>query len=305
MRLDIDRSLAYDRRSMTTTARARTITLGHSPDPDDAFMFYALAAGKIDLGDYRFVHELADIETLNRRARARELDLTAVSFAAYPAIAPDYQLLDCGASIGDGYGPLLVARSRAIPPLDEATIAIPGERTTAVLALRLYAAETSPGVELRTRVVPFDRIAETVADDSADLGLLIHEGQLTYRESGLEPVLDLGRWWQETTGLPLPLGGNAIRRELGTEAIADVARLLRRSIEYGLTHRSEALVHAGSFGRGLKSEQTDRFVGMYVNEWTLDLGERGRQALKLLLERGHAAGLLPPVPKLDFVAAGR
>ena len=285
----------------------RTITLGHSPDPDDAFMFYALAAGAIPTGPYRFVHELADIETLNRRALAEELDLTAVSFAAYPHLARSYQLLACGASVGDGYGPLLVGRSARVPiaeALAQATIAIPGQRTTAALALRLYAAAVAPGLELRTRVVPFDRILDEVRGDGADLGLLIHEGQLTYAASGLEPVVDLGRWWRDETGYPLPLGGNAVRRGLGPETIADVCDCLRASIEYGLAHRREALAHAGSFGRGLDAAATDRFVGMYVYEWTLDLGDRGRRAVALLLERAHAAGLVPAVGEIDF-ARGR
>jgi len=282
----------------------RTITLGHSPDPDDAFMFYALASGAIDTGVYQFVHELGDIETLNRRAMARELELTAVSFAAYPYLAADYQLLGCGASVGPGYGPLLVGRSREIE-LEGATIAIPGQSTTAALALHLYAAQVAPGIELKTRVVPFDRIAETVAGGGAELGLLIHEGQLTYRADGLEAVVDLGRWWGEETGLPLPLGGNAVRRDLGLQVIADLADLLKRSIEYALAHRAPALAHAELFGRGLRPAETDRFVSMYVNEWTIDLGERGRRAVGLLLERGHAAGLVPAVKELDFAAPGR
>jgi 1,4-dihydroxy-6-naphthoate synthase len=281
----------------------RTITLGHSPDPDDAFMFYALASGAIDTGPYRFVHELGDIETLNRRARARELELTALSFAAYPHLAADYQLLSCGASVGSGYGPLLVGRSREIA-LEGATIAIPGLTTTAALALHLFAAQAAPGIELKTRVVPFDRIAEMVASGDADLGLLIHEGQLTYRRDGLEAVVDLGRWWGEETGLPLPLGGNAVRRDLGVQVIADLADLLKSSIEFALAHRPAALAHAGAFGRGLKPAETDRFVGMYVNEWTIDLGERGRRAVGLLLERGHAAGLVPAVRELDFAVPG-
>lgn len=287
---------------MATRTSELTITVGHSPDPDDAFMFYALAAHAIPTGRYRFVHELEDIETLNRRAMAGELALTAVSFAAYPFLAERYQLLASGASVGDGYGPLLVGRSRDVP-LAGAKIAIPGTKTTAALALRLYAAQVAPGVELETEVVPFDEIPAAVVSGRAGLGLLIHEGQLTYADEGLEAVVDLGSWWRDETGLPLPLGGNAVRRDLGTEVIGDVSRLLRASIDYGLEHREEALAHASTFGRGLNAERTDRFVGMYVNDWTLDLGERGRRAVAHLFERAHRAGLIPAVKELDFVAA--
>lgn len=285
---------------MATRTSELTITVGHSPDPDDAFMFYALAAGAIPTGRYRFVHELADIETLNRRAMAGELALTALSFAAYPFLAERYQLLACGASVGDGYGPLLVGRSRDVP-LAGARIAIPGPRTTAALALRLYAGEVAPGVELETEVVPFDEIPAAVSSGHCELGLLIHEGQLTYADLSLEAVVDLGEWWRGESGFPLPLGGNAVRRDLGAEVIADLSRLVRASIEYGLSHRPEALAHASTFGRGLNAERTDRFVGMYVNDWTLDLGERGRQAVALLLTRAAAAGLIPAVTELDFI----
>jgi 1,4-dihydroxy-6-naphthoate synthase len=285
---------------MATRTSELTITVGHSPDPDDAFMFYALSSGAIPTGRYRFVHELADIETLNRRATAGELELTAVSFAAYPFLAERYQLLSCGASVGDGYGPLLVGRSRDVP-LAGTRIAIPGSRTTATLALRLYAARIAPGVELATEVVPFDEIPAFVSSGRAELGLLIHEGQLTYADEGLEAVLDLGEWWRDESGFPLPLGGNAVRRDLGRAVIADVSRLLRASIDYGLAHRDEALAHASTFGRGLDAERADRFVSMYVNDWTLDLGERGRQAVAHLFERGAAAGLIPVVNELDFI----
>jgi 1,4-dihydroxy-6-naphthoate synthase len=205
--------------------------------------------------------------------------------------------------VGSGYGPLLVGRSSGVP-LHQATIAIPGPTTTAALALRLYAAQTAPGLELQTRVVPFDRIAEAVLAGEVDLGLLIHEGQLTYQDHGLEAVVDLGRWWGEETGLPLPLGGNAIRRDLGAQVIADLAGLVKESVEYALAHRSAALAHAGAFGRGLAPAQTDRFVSMYVNEWTIDLEERGRRAVGVLLDRGHAAGFVPAVHELDFAAPG-
>ena len=284
---------------MHTTAGKRTITLAHSPDPDDAFMFYALAAGAIPTGPYRFEHELADIETLNRRALAGEVELTAVSFAAYPYLAGTYQLLSAGASVGDGYGPLLVARAPGTA-LAGSTIAIPGERTTAVLALRLYARAEAPGLPLATRVFPFDEIPAAVASGEADLGLLIHEGQLTYADEGLHAIVDLGAWWRETTGLPLPLGGNAVRRDLGPDVTADLAVLLKASIEHGLAHRAAALAHAAGYGRGLTDARTDRFVGMYVNEWTLDLGERGRHAVAELLARATAAGLVPAVGPIDF-----
>jgi 1,4-dihydroxy-6-naphthoate synthase len=284
---------------MQSTAGKRTITLAHSPDPDDAFMFYALATGAVPTGPYHFEHELQDIETLNRRALAGEVDLTAVSFAAYPQLAAGYQLLSCGASVGDGYGPLLVAR-RAGTPLAGSTIAIPGERTTAVLALRLYARAENPGLALATRVFPFDEITVAVAAGEADLGLLIHEGQLTYADEGLAAIVDLGAWWRETTGLPLPLGGNAVKRDLGPQVIADLAAILKVSIEYGLAHRAAALAHAGRYGRGLTAARTDRFVGMYVNEWTLDLGERGRHAVSALLARAAAAGLGPAIGEIDF-----
>ena len=284
---------------MQTTASKRMITLAHSPDPDDAFMFYALAVGAIPTGPYHFEHELADIETLNRRALAGEVDLTAASFAAYPYLAKRYQLLACGASVGDGYGPLLVAPLPSAS-LAGSTIAIPGERTTAVLALRLYARAEAPGLPLATRVFPFDEIPAAVASGEADLGLLIHEGQLTYADEGLHAIVDLGAWWRETTGLPLPLGGNAVRRDLGPDVTADLAVLLKASIEHGLAHRAAALAHAAGYGRGLTDARTDRFVGMYVNEWTLDLGERGRHAVAELLARAAAAGLVPAVGPIDF-----
>ncbi len=284
---------------MQTTAGKRTIMLAHSPDPDDAFMFYALAVGAVPTGPYHLVHELADIETCNRRALAGEVDLTAISFAAYPALAARYQLLSCGASVGDGYGPLLVGRTHQVP-LAGSVIAIPGELTTATLTLRLYARAVAPGVELALRVVPFDEIPAAVSAGEADLGLVIHEGQLTYADEGLAAIVDLGAWWQAETGLPLPLGGNAVKRELGPGVIADLAALLRASIEHGLAHRGPALAHAARYGRGLNAERTDRFVGMYVNEWTRDLGARGRQAVGLLLERAQAAGLVPAVGPIDF-----
>jgi 1,4-dihydroxy-6-naphthoate synthase len=277
------------------------IRVAHSPDPDDAFMFWAMAAGRIDTGDRRYVHELGDIETLNRRALAGELEVTAVSLHAYAYLADRYALLAHGASVGDRYGPRLVSREPA--PKDPRaalagrTVAVPGEMTTAFLALKLY----QPAV--RHVVVPFDQIEDHVCDGRAEVGLLIHEGQLTYADRGLELWADLGAWWHAETRLPLPLGGNVVRRDLGQALIRDVARDLRASIEYGLAHRREALAHAKGYGRGLDDVRTDEFVGMYVNDFTLDYGERGRRAVRELLERAHGAGLIPQRVEVGFVAA--
>lgn len=270
------------------------IRVGHSPDPDDAFMFYALARGKIETGRYRFDHELVDIETLNRRALGGELELTAVSIHAYAYLTDRYVLCRCGASIGDGYGPMVLApEKRSLAELRGAAIAVPGTLTTAYLALRL----AMPG-GFEHVVVPFDEIIDAVAAGAhqgrrVDAGLVIHEGQLTYAQSHLALVADLGQWWMDETGLPLPLGANAIRKDLGPEVIRDVHRLLLASIRYGLDHRGEALDYALAFGRQLDRRQADRFVGMYVNEWTLDFGPRGEQSVAELLRRGHAAGAIP------------
>lgn len=275
----------------------RTIRVAHSPDSDDAFMFYALAAGKIDTGDFRFEHELQDIETLNRRALAGELEVTAVSIHAYAYLSARYALLPHGASMGEGYGPRIVARKRLRKnDLVGMRVAIPGTMTSAWLALQMYA----PGVE--GEVVPFDRIIEHVAEGNADAGLIIHEGQLTFQDAGLKLVADLGEWWaKETDGLPLPLGGNVIRRDMGDEMMIRVSRLLRASIAYGLKHRKAALDHAMQYGRGLTKKQADEFVGMYVNERTLDYGEDGRRAVRLFLDRGFEAGLIPRQVRVDFV----
>jgi 1,4-dihydroxy-6-naphthoate synthase len=276
------------------------IHVAHSPDADDAFMFWALAEGKIDTGDRRYVHELADIETLNRRAFTGALELTAVSLHAYPYLAERYALLDHGASVGDRYGPRLVGRS-APPPDPRAalagrTVAVPGELTTAFLALRLY----QPAV--RHVVMPFDRIEDAVVAGDVDLGLLIHEGQLTFADRGLALWVDFGAWWHAETGLPLPLGGNVVRRDLGAELVRAVAGDLRRSIEFGLAHRAEGLTHARAFSRGLDAARTDRFVGMYVNAFTVSFGAPGREAVRALLARAHREGLVPAVPDLEFVA---
>ena len=277
----------------------RTIRVAHSPDSDDAFMFYALAEGKIDTGDLRYVHELSDIESLNQRARQAELEVTAVSIHAYAYLWRDYALLGSGSSMGDGYGPRLVSlRPRPADPraaLKGLHVGVPGPLTTAFLALKLY----QPNVT--TVVIPFDRIEEAVHHGEVDVGLLIHEGQLTYADTGLHLWADLGAWWLEETGLPLPLGGNVVRRDLGPAVIDQIARDLRASIVYALEHRASALAHAQQFNRGIGEERTDTFVGMYVNQWTVDYGSRGRRAVQTLLDRGHAAGLIPDPVVVDFV----
>jgi 1,4-dihydroxy-6-naphthoate synthase len=273
------------------------IRVAHSPDSDDAFMFYALATGKIDTGDIEFIHELQDIETLNRRALAAELEVTAVSIHAYAYLSDKYALLPHGASMGEGYGPRLVARKPySRQDLSNLVVAVPGTLTSAYLALKLYAPNA------QTVVVPFDEILERVAAGEYEMGLLIHEGQLTYMDAGLHLVADLGEWWaSETGGLPLPLGGNAIRRDLGPDVIKRASRMLRDSIAYGLEHRTDALVHAESYGRGLDRAQTDEFVGMYVNQRTLDYGPEGRKAVQLFLDRGYEAGVIPHHVTVDFV----
>ncbi|MBI4408506.1 MAG: ABC transporter substrate-binding protein [Gemmatimonadetes bacterium] len=279
---------------------SRRIRVGHSPDSDDAFMFYALAAGKLDTGALEFVHELCDIETLNRRALAGDLEVTAVSIHAYAYLTDRYLLLPCGASMGEGYGPRIVA-TRPLRPetLAGRRVAVPGTLTSAFLALKLFQPDVA------TEVVPFDRVLEHVAQGRADAGLLIHEGQLTYASAGLHLVADLGEWWaEETGGLPLPLGGNVIRRDLGEELIARVAGQIRASIAYALEHRAEALAHAQAFGRGLDLAQTDEFVGMYVNPRTLDYGQDGRRAVQLFLDRGYEAGLIPRRAKVEFAPGG-
>lgn len=274
------------------------IRVGHSPDPDDAFMFYALAEGKIDTGRCCFTHEMADIETLNRRAEAGELEVTAISVHAYPFVRDKYALLNCGCSMGDGYGPMVIARvPMGLADLAGKTILVPGERTTAFLALRLCLT----GVSFQHRVAMFDRIPDMVAAGEAEAGLIIHEAQLTYPRLWLHKVVDVAEWWGGQTGLPLPLGGNAIRRDLGPGAIREVARLLKASIEYGLAHRHEALDYATRFGRGLDGALTDRFVGMYVNKWTLDYGDRGRSAVRTLLHRAFEAGLTPDPGAIEFI----
>lgn len=278
--------------------QSQELLLGHSPDPDDAFMFYGLARNRIPTGRWRFRHVLQDIQTLNERAKRGELHITAISIHAYPHVADKYALLNCGASMGDGYGPLVVARQPAtIESLRGKRIAIPGEMTTAFLALNLLLGKGTFAHE----VIMFDRILDHVAAGRADAGLIIHEGQLTYKKQRLHNVVDLGIWWQVETGLPLPLGGNAIRRDLGAYAMKEIAVILRRSIAYSLEHRAEAVDHALQYARDMGRDLADAFVGMYVNQWTLDYGERGRLAIRELLGRAHAAGLVPDPGEIDFV----
>ena len=273
------------------------ISLAHSPDSDDAFMFFGLARGHVASGDLHIEHVLTDIETLNREAMQGRHEVTAISFHAYPYVADRYALMPCGGSIGDGYGPLLVAREPlAAERVRDLEVAVPGTLTSAYLALQLFA----PGV--RTRVVPFDRILGEVKDGRSDVGLIIHEGQLTFGGLHLHKVLDLGVWWKAETGLPLPLGGNVVRKDLGRDTIATISDLLRRSIEHGLAHRDAALTYAMDFGRGLERARADRFVGMYVNEWTRDWGPAGRRAIEMFLERGHRAGMIPHRVEVEFAA---
>ncbi|MDX6644498.1 MAG: 1,4-dihydroxy-6-naphthoate synthase [Miltoncostaeaceae bacterium] len=279
----------------------RLIQLGHSPDPDDAFMFYALAEGRIETGEFRFLHLLRDIETLNRWATEGRLEITAISVHAYAYLTDRYRLLPHGASMGERYGPIVVSREPMDPAqLPARRIAVPGRLTSAFLALQLAVGEIAEPV-----LVPFDRILDAVAEGEVDAGLVIHEGQLTYERQGLRLVIDLGEWWADATGgLPLPLGANAVRRDLGEETSRRLSALLRRSIAYGLEHRGEALAHAARYGRGLDGALADRFVGMYVNERTLDYGEDGRAAVAELLRRGHEAGLIDRRPEVEFVDEG-
>jgi 1,4-dihydroxy-6-naphthoate synthase len=280
----------------------QTLTLGHSPDPDDAFMFYALAKGLIPTRGYRFEHVLQDIQTLNERAVRGELDITAISIHAYPYVCEHYALLPNGASMGDGYGPMLVAkRPWSRRELMGARFAVPGRLTSAFLALQLWL--DKPASEFDHVVVPFDRIFEAVKSGAADVGLIIHEGQLTFADEGLSLCADLGAWWSgQNEGLPLPLGGNVIHKRFAPAARQRVSDLLRASIQYSLEHRAEAVDYALGFARNLGRDLADRFVGLYVNHWTLDYGERGREAIRRLLGRAHDRGFLPRLPELEFVA---
>ncbi|MEX2673339.1 MAG: MqnA/MqnD/SBP family protein [Phycisphaeraceae bacterium] len=288
-----------------SATKTQTIRIGHSPDPDDAFMWYPLAdldgnGPKIDTGRFRFEHVLEDIESLNQRSARGELEITALSIHQYPYVADRYALTSCGSSMGDGYGPMVVAKKAyAVEDLRDITLAVPGERTTAFLTMSLLM--KSVGVEtFNYKVVPFDEIIERVVSGEFDAGLIIHEGQLTYGNAGLEKVVDLGQWWGSTRGLPLPLGGNAIRRDLADD-YEEICTILYRSIEYALEHRAEAIDYAMNYARDMGTELADEFVGMYVNQWTMDYGEVGRQAVQQLMNEASAAGLIPKVGEIDFV----
>jgi 1,4-dihydroxy-6-naphthoate synthase len=282
--------------SSSVSSAVREISIAHSPDSDDAFMFYALATNKVRVPGLKFSHTLTDIETLNRKAMEGFYDVSAISFHAYPYVQDKYALMPCGGSVGEQYGPMVISpRMVGLEELKTMKIAVPGTMTTAYLALKLFA----PKIE--TAVVPFDRIIPEVVAGKYEAGLIIHEGQLTYERSGLKRILDLGRWWHEQTGLPLPLGGNAIRRELGPELIKQVTRALRDSIQYALDHREPALAYAMQFARDLDPQMADRFVGMYVNNRTLDYGEDGKRAVVKLLDMGYQAGIIPHKPVVEFV----
>jgi 1,4-dihydroxy-6-naphthoate synthase len=274
------------------------ITIAHSPDSDDAFMFYGLARGGVPTGELEVSHVLTDIETLNRHAQEGRHEVTAISFHAYPHVADTYALMPCGGSIGDGYGPLVVALEAHDPAaIARMTVAVPGTLTSAYLALKLFAPTVA------TRVVPFDRILDEVRAGRAEAGLVIHEGQLTYGGQGLVKLVDLGAWWKADTDLPLPLGGNAVRRDLGPELMARLTRLVRATVEHSLAHRAQALEYAMSFARGMDPGVADRFVGMWVNEMTVEMGERGRRAVQVFLDRGVEAGVIPKRVAVDFVEA--
>lgn len=280
--------------------KKRNITLGHSPDADDAFMFYALAKEKIDTGEFHFKHHLQDIETLNHRAALGELDITAISVHAYPYVKHNYSIFTAGGSLGLGYGPLVVANEPyALEDLKKITIAIPGKMTSAYLALRLRLGE------FNFDVVPFDQIIPAILSGRVKAGLIIHEGQLYFGDKGLHKILDLGEWWEsETGGLPLPLGANVIRKDLGDDIIPKVAPYMRKTIQYSMDHRQDALDYAKRFARDLPDEYIDRFVGMYVNNLTLHLGEQGKKSYQLFLDRAHEAGIIPHKTELEFVDCG-
>ena len=281
----------------STAIGIREIKIAHSPDSDDAFMFYGLATNKIQIPGLRFSHTLCDIQTLNQEAMQGEgrYDVTAISFHAYPYIQSNYVLMTCGGSVGEGYGPMIVApRAYAQADIAGKKIAVPGKLTTAYLALKLFAPE------IETEVVPFDQIIPSVLRGDHEAGLIIHEGQLTYDRSGLYRILDLGKWWLQKTGLPLPLGGNAIRRRLGRELISSISFALRDSIQYALDHRDQALAYAMQFARDLEPQLADRFVGMYVNERTLGYGEDGKEAIRRLLDMGYRSGIISAEPQVEF-----
>ena len=286
------------RKAESVRPRGQVLKLAHSPDSDDAFMFYGLATRKILTDNLVFSHALEDIESLNQKALERFYDITAISFHAYAYVVDRYALLPCGASFGDRYGPIVVAQKNlGSKGLKGKRVAIPGKMTSAALAVRLYESE------VETVTVPFNKIFDRVLDGSADAGVVIHEGQLTYSRQGLRKIVDLGEWWYEKEKLPLPLGGNAISREIDSNTRDQAARLLRESIDYGLAHREEALEYAMQFSHGLDAHSADRFVSMYVNDWTLDYGERGRKAVQTLLDRGYEKGIVPNKVKAEFVGA--
>ena len=279
-----------------TSPEVRSVTVAHSPDSDDAFMFYGLATHKLETGGIKFEHTLKDIQSLNEDAKNAVYDVTAISFHAYAYVADKYALLPHGASIGDKYGPIVVAREPRSPDeIRDMKIAVPGELTSAYLALRLF------NRDFEHVVVPFDQIIDAVQNGEADAGLLIHEGQLFYKQMGLDKVLDLGEWWHEKTGLPLPMGGNAIKRDMGPELMKQVSKHLHESIIYSMEHREDALQYAMQFARDMAPEMADRFIAMWVNDLTLDYGERGKKAVKTLLSEGHKAGIIPHEVNVEFV----
>ena len=289
--------MAGNQTASRTEREPREIKLAHSPDSDDAFMFYALATHKLATPGYKYTHSLSDIQSLNEAALRETYDVTALSFAAYPSLRDRYVLLDCGASFGEGYGPIVVATNAMKPQeLKGKRIGVPGLKTSAYLTLRLFEADFEPVV------MPFDKVIEAVRNEVVEAGLLIHEGQLYFPQLGLHRVIDLGIWWQELTKLPLPLGGNAVRRALGADLGRLVARTIRDSVAYGLEHREEALNYAMQFAREMDADLADKFVGMYVNKWTLGYGEKGKKAVRELIERGTAAGLLPGPAEVEFLA---
>jgi len=288
--------MAGNQTASRTEREPREIKLAHSPDSDDAFMFYALATHKLATPGYKYTHILSDIQSLNEAALRETYDVTALSFAAYPSLRDRYVLLDCGASFGEGYGPIVVATNAMKPQeLKGKRIGVPGLKTSAYLTLRLFEADFEPVV------MPFDKVIEAVRNEVVEAGLLIHEGQLFFPQLGLHRVIDLGIWWQELTKLPLPLGGNAVRRALGADLGRLVARTIRDSVAYGLEHREEALNYAMQFAREMDADLADKFVGMYVNKWTLGYGEKGKKAVRELIERGTAAGLLPGPAAVEFL----